>query len=93
MSERAIEAAMRKKISALGGLCLKWVSPGCDGVPDRIVILPGGRIVFVELKTDGGRLRRIQEYQHKLLEKLGCEVTTVYGEEDMRRFCDGLQAL
>ena len=61
MKESAIEAWMVRAIRSRGGLCYKWVSPGTTGVPDRIVILPGGRTIYVELKTEVGRLSEIQK--------------------------------
>ena len=51
-SEKTTEAYLRDRVKALGGRSYKWVSPGCSGVPDRIVVMPGGRIVFVELNID-----------------------------------------
>lgn len=57
-----------------GGLCLKWVSPGFAGVPDRIVLFPGARIGFVEVKVPGEKPRPLQESRHKLLRSLGFKV-------------------
>lgn len=79
MIESCIERWLRKQIEAMGGKLFKWVSPGNDGVPDRILILPGGVIKFIELKTKTGRLLPIQTYIHKRLRDLGCDVVTVYG--------------
>ena len=56
MLEREIERKAGERVKAAGGLWLKWVSPGMAGVPDRILIAPGGRVVFVELKQERGRL-------------------------------------
>lgn len=53
MRETTLEQKLIKRIRQEGGLCLKWVSPGFTGVPDRIVLLPGGRILFVEVKRPG----------------------------------------
>lgn len=71
MQEKQIEEKLRKSIKAMGGLCLKWVSPGYTGVPDRIVLLPGGRIVFVELKAPGKKERPRQRYVQSVLKGLG----------------------
>ena len=94
MRERVIEKTLRKKITDRGGRFYKWTSPGNDGVPDRIVILPNGRIIFVELKTDEGQLSEIQKYQQKILADLGCNVTTVYGsggaDNFVREVLDGV---
>ena len=55
MRESAIEALLVPVCTSAGGRCYKWVSPGNSGVPDRIVFLPGGKVIFVELKTETGR--------------------------------------
>ena len=84
--ERDIEKWMGKKIKKLGGLFMKWVSPGNDGVPDRIAIMPGGAIYFVELKTDKGRTKKIQDWQIERLKKLGCDVRVVRGMDEAEKF-------
>ena len=55
MLEKAVEAALVRRVKVLGGLCEKFVSPGRRSVPDRLVTLPGGRIIFVEIKAPGGK--------------------------------------
>lgn len=60
MLEKEIEAYLVKRVKELGGRSYKWVSPGNVGVPDRIVLLPGGRIIFVELKQPGKRPTAVQ---------------------------------
>lgn len=71
MRERNNERSLRESMERYGGKALKFTSPGNNGVPDRLVILPGGRIIMVELKTECGRLSSIQAYQHKKLRELG----------------------
>lgn len=88
MKEREIETLLREGIKKLGGRAYKWVSPGNAGVPDRIVILPGGRIVFVELKQESGRLTRLQKVQQEQLTRLKVPVATLYGAADVYRFLD-----
>ena len=83
MLESEVEKKLVQGVKKLGGLCLKWVSPGYSGVPDRIVFLPGGRVYFVELKQDRGRLSARQKYVHKKLKELGRTVITLYGEIDV----------
>ncbi len=72
MREREIEEYLVRKTRELGGRAFKFVSPGCTGVPDRMVVLPGGRIGFLELKAPGEKPRREQEYRIGELEGLGC---------------------
>lgn len=79
---------MVRAVRSRGGLCYKWVSPGTTGVPDRIVILPGGRTVYVELKTEIGRLSEIQKYIHAELRKRGADVRTLYGLDQVKAFIE-----
>ena len=81
-------SSMREKIEQLGGQFMKWVSPGNDGVPDRIAILPGGDVYFIELKTDQGHSARIQEWQQQRLRRLGCNVREVRGMTEARQFIE-----
>ena len=74
MREQRIEQKLVKAVKAAGGLCLKFVSPGMAGMPDRIVLLPGGRIGFVEVKAPGKVPRPLQAARHAQLRKLGFKV-------------------
>lgn len=82
--ERDIEKWLRKKIQQLGGVAMKFTSPGNDGVPDRIAILPGGQVWFIELKKDGEVPTKIQEWQIERLRKLGCNVAVIAGMKEAR---------
>ena len=74
-SEEEVEAYLRDKVSAvLHGKAYKWVSPGNNGVPDRMVCLPGGRVVFAELKAPGKQPRPEQAAKHRELRALGFPV-------------------
>lgn len=84
--EKDIEKMMRKKIEQMGGQFLKFTSPGNNGVPDRIAILPGGRIWFVELKDDGGQVRKIQERWKRELCDLGCRAVIIEGEQQAKEW-------
>ena len=77
--ERDIERWIGKRVREAGGRWYKWVSPGEVGVPDRILITSGGRIIFVELKAGNGELSPIQRLQHGRLRALGCDVRVVRG--------------
>lgn len=71
MKESAIEARLRKEVERAGGRCLKFVSPGHTGVPDRIILMPGGRVYFAETKAPGKHERARQEYVQRKLSELG----------------------
>ena len=86
MKESTIERKLVQGVKALGGRVYKFVSPGNAGVPDRMVVLPGGRITFVELKTETGRLSKVQRFQIGQLEKLGCDVRVLRGADAVQRF-------
>jgi hypothetical protein len=74
--ERSVEAYFREQCRQAGLLCLKFVSPARNGVPDRLVI-GGGRTVFVELKRPGGRPRRLQQAMHAKLRRYGADVHVI----------------
>lgn len=86
MLEKQIEARLVKGVKALGGRAYKWVSPGNIGVPDRVVVLPRGRVEFVELKTEQGRLSKSQLVQIERLVKLEQHVSVLYGAEEVDRY-------
>ena len=94
MLEKDIEARLKRGVERAGGLCLKWVSPGCTGVMDRIVLLPGGRVIFVELKNPGGRLSERQKYMAAKMKALNnpvvCLWTTAAVNEFLEAVCDGV---
>ncbi len=86
MRERDIEKKLVEGVRKIGGEAYKFVSPGQDGVPDRIVVLPGGRIAFVELKTETGRLAGRQKIQIKKLTRMGFDVQVLYGQAEVEKF-------
>lgn len=83
MTEKYIEQKLVKAVKELGGIALKFVSPGLDGVPDRIVLLPMGRMAFVELKAPGNKMRPLQVRRKRQLEALGFLVYCVDGVEQI----------
>ena len=83
MLERAIEQRLVEAVRKAGGLCPKFVSPGWDGVPNRIVLLPGGKLGFVELKAPGQKLRPLQRRRREQLERLGFRVFVIDGVEQI----------
>ena len=88
MKESSIEAKLVRMVRARGGLCYKFVSPGNPGVPDRIVITPAGRTVYVELKTEVGRLAAVQKWQQEEMRKRGVEVRTLKGLDQVQAFVE-----
>lgn len=87
-NEKAVEERLVQGVRRLGGDAYKWVSPGQDGVPDRIVIMPGGYVSFVELKDEHGKVSPRQVIQHKKLRNLGAEVMTLFGYDDVDWFLE-----
>ena len=83
MREKTIEAKLVKITRSMGGLSLKYLSPGFDGVPDRLVLLPGGRIAFIELKAPGKTLRPLQVRRKRQLEALGFSVYCIDSPEQI----------
>lgn len=79
--EKDIETKLRQMVERHGGRCLKWVCPGWVGVPDRIILLPGGRALFVETKRPkGGRIDPMQQMWKKWLQRLGFQHYFVHDE-------------
>ena len=83
MKEKQIEQKLVKAVWSMGGICPKLVSPGMDGMPDRMVLLPGGRIAFAELKAPGKRPRPLQMRRMAQLSRLGFRVYVIDGPEQI----------
>ena len=81
MLESKIENRLTKEIKKIGGIALKFTSPGVAGVPDRIVLLPHGKIIFVELKAPGKKPSPMQEYRAKEYRALGFDVRCIDSTE------------
>lgn len=89
MEESRIEKYLKSQVEKLGGECLKFNS-GVVGVPDRIVIMPGGRITFIELKAPGKPLRRLQQHWSNKLNTLGVECIKIDSKEGVNDFIQKL---
>lgn len=76
-SEKEIETALTAEVKRRGGIAPKFVSPGFAGMPDRIILLPGKRIAFAELKAPGKKPRKLQLSRHRLLRRLGFPVYVI----------------
>lgn len=82
--EKDIERKLRQMVERHGGMCLKWVCPGWAGVPDRIILLPGGRVMFAETKRPkGGEVSRLQEWWIDRLRRYGFPAVVVWDEYDI----------
>ena len=92
MREKTIESKLVKAVKNMRGLAPKFVSPGFDGVPDRIVLLPHGKIAFVELKAEGETLRPLQVRRKRQLESLGFSVYCVDAVEQIGGILNEIQS-
>ena len=92
MREKTIEQKFRAAVKAAGGLALKFTSPGFDGVPDRIALLPGGKMAFVEVTAEGKKPRPLQLARHKMLRRLGFRVYVLDDESQIGGMVDEIQS-
>ena len=83
MREKTIEKKLVQAVKSEGGICPKLVSPGTDGMPDRMVLLPEARIGFVEVKVPGAKPRPLQERRHAQLRELGFQVSILDNPEQI----------
>lgn len=87
--EKDVEAHLVERVEKAGGLCLKFPAIYCEGIPDRLVVLPGGKIIFVELKRPkGGRLSEMQKYQIAKLRKRGARVEVLKNKQEIDDFME-----
>ena len=91
MREKTIERKLTLMVKKQGGICPKFVSPGFDGMPDRIVLLPGGHMAFVEVKAPGKKPRPLQLARHALLRRLGFQVYVLDDEKQIGGILDEIQ--
>ena len=77
MREKEIEMKLVRAVKSMGGICPKWISPGFDGVPDRLILLPGGKMAFAELKAPDKRPRPLQAARIGQLRGLGFQVYVI----------------
>lgn len=86
MRETTIENRLTRAVKRLGGECKKLVWPGDDGAPDRMVLMPGSRIWFVETKAPGGTVEPLQKLAHDDLRKLGFQVRVIWTAKQVDSF-------
>lgn len=92
MREKEIEKKLTMEVKKRGGLAVKFVSPGFDGMPDRIVLMPERKMAFVEVKAPGKRPRPLQMARHKLLRGLGFLVFVLDDESQIGGVFDAIQS-
>ena len=92
MRERTIEKKLVIEAKRRGGMAVKFTSPGTNGMPDRLVLLPGGRMGFVELKAPGKKPRLVQELRMRQLRRLGFFAAVIDGLEQIGGVLDEIQA-
>lgn len=93
MREKAIEQKFREAVKAVGGVAVKFTSPGWDGMPDRLALLPGGRMAFVEVKAPGKKPRPLQAARHRMLRRLGFRVYVLDDEKQIGGIIDEIKNL
>lgn len=82
--EKDIEKKLRLMVERHGGLCLKWVCPGWSGVPDRIILLPGGHVIFAETKRPkNGKMSKLQDWWFRQLLNLGFWSVVVWDDDNI----------
>ena len=91
MREKTIEQKLIKAVKSAGGIAPKLVSPGFDGMPDRIVLLPKGHMAFVEVKASGKKPRPLQAARHGLLRRLGFKVYVLDDPEQIGGIVDEIR--
>lgn len=91
MREKTIEAKLVQTVRSMGGLALNFTSLGFDGVPDRLVLLPGGKIAFIELKAPGKTLRPLQVRRKRQLEALGFSVYCIDSPDQIGEILSEIQ--
>lgn len=92
LREKETERKLVREVKAMGGLCLKLTSPSADGLPDRLVLLNGGKIGFVELKAPGKKPRVLQVKRMKNLQALGFKVFVVDDKSQIGGVIDAIRA-
>ncbi len=93
MGEKSTEQKLIKAVKVMGGLALKFISPGMDGVPDRLVLLPEGHMAFVEVKAYGVKPRPLQLRRHGMLQQLGFSVYIIDDERQIGGMLNEIQTI
>jgi len=91
MREKQIEKQLVRQVRKIGGIAPKFVSPGFDGMPDRLVLIPDGHIAFAELKAPGEKPQPLQLARHRLLRSMGFRVYVIDGAEQIGGMLDEIR--
>ena len=91
MREKDIEKSLKDEVKKRGGIAPKWVSPGMAGVPDRLILLPKGKIAFAETKAPGEKPRQLQKAVMRKLGRLGFKVYVIDGTESIEGVLDEIE--
>ena len=91
MREKAIEQKLKLAVDGMGGIAPKFISPGMDGMPDRLILLSGGHMAFAEVKALGKQLRPLQVKRKRQLESLGFRVYVIDSPEQIGGVLDAIQ--
>lgn len=92
MREKTVEQKLVRAVRLIGGIAPKFVSPGFDGMPDRLILLPGGVMAFVEVKAPGEKARPLQTARHRLLRRLGFKVYILDDPAQIGGMLDAIRA-
>ena len=91
MLEKTIESKLKSAVKKMGGIAFKFTAPGINGVPDRLVLLPYGKLAFIELKAPGKDMRTLQVRRKRQLEQLGFLVYCIDSAEQIGGVLDAIQ--
>lgn len=91
MREKIVEQKLVMAVKSRGGMAPKFTSPGMSGMPDRLVLLPGGRMAFAELKAPGKKPRALQLARHRMLQQLGFNVYVIDRIEQIGSVLDEIE--
>ena len=90
MLEKEIELQLVRAVKRMGGRAVKFMSPGFDGMPDRLVLLPGGKCGFVEVKAPGKKPRALQLVRHEMLKTWGFKVYVADAKEQIEEIINDI---
>jgi hypothetical protein len=90
--EQEIELQLVRAVKNMGGRAVKFMSPGFDGMPDRLVLLPGGKCGFVEVKAPGKKPRALQLVRHEMLKELGFKVYVLDAKEQIEEIINDIHS-